>query len=168
MGFARSVRTCLAKYGDFSGRASRSEFWWFSLFQFVLMLGLIAMDFTRLVPLTQVDPAAVHDLGILWYATTWGWMVLIMPVWAVSVRRLHDTDRSGWWYLLNIVPLGAIVLFIFYLLPGSRLRNNFGPPPGQADKTAAVYASMAQEPVTREAVQTDLRALRLSRMQGTS
>jgi uncharacterized membrane protein YhaH (DUF805 family) len=102
MTFAESVRTCFSKYADFNGVASRSEFWWFFLFLFVVGLVLNLIEETMG---TQV-------LGLLFGLAT------LLPQLAVGARRLHDTGRSGWWWLIILVPLiGFIVLIVFWAQP---------------------------------------------------
>jgi len=94
MSFQDAIKTCFAKYADFNGRATRSEYWWF--FLFVVLAGAILSMFGR--------PLA----GVFYLATLLPWL-------AVAVRRLHDTDRSGWWLLVGFVPLvGTIVLLVFF------------------------------------------------------
>ncbi|MDO9416376.1 DUF805 domain-containing protein [Pararhizobium sp.] len=114
MTFVESVSTVLSKYVVFTGRASRSEFWWFVLFN----LGVSII-------------AAVIDMGLGIQAV--GALVglgLLLPGLAVSVRRLHDTDRSGWWLLILLVPLiGAIVLIVWNATAGTPGDNQYGPSP---------------------------------------
>jgi uncharacterized membrane protein YhaH (DUF805 family) len=93
MTFQESIRVCLSKYADFNGRASRPEYWWFVLFIF---LGSLAAS--------VVSPilAALFSIGTL------------LPSLAAATRRLHDTNRSGWWQLILLIPLiGFIVLIVF-------------------------------------------------------
>lgn len=109
MDFQTAVRTGLSRYVDFSGRASRSEYWWFVLFQALV-----------------VAAAAILDIfvGFLQVLVTIG---LILPGLAVAVRRLHDTDRSGWWFLISFVPLvGFVVLLVFLVARGTDGENRFG------------------------------------------
>lgn len=120
--FGDAVRTCWKKYGDFDGRARRSEFWWW-----VLFVGIVQI--VAAVVLTLVL-AAFQNFGFLQWLSVLVFMVivlaLILPSIAVSVRRLHDRDLSGWWYLLGFVPFGSIVLFVWYVLPGTAGDNRFG------------------------------------------
>ena len=99
MNFQDSVKTCLSKYADFSGRAGRSEYWWF--FLFVILFGAAF--------------AVVSDtLSVLFY------LAVLLPSVAAATRRLHDTNRSGWWQLISLVPLiGTIVLIVFLAQPGT-------------------------------------------------
>jgi uncharacterized membrane protein YhaH (DUF805 family) len=112
MGFADAVRTCLSKYVDFQGRAMRSEFWWFALFNIIVQ-----------VVTTFIDHGVINYPILSTIAT----LALILPGIAVSVRRLHDTDRSGWWLLIGLIPLiGAILLLVWYCTKGSVGQNRFG------------------------------------------
>lgn len=99
MTFQESVKTCFSKYADFNGRASRSEFWWFMLF---VTLASIASSF--LGPLV----AGLFFLGTL------------LPSVAVSSRRLHDTNRTGWWQLVGLIPIVGFIILIVFLAQESR------------------------------------------------
>ena len=93
MTFAESIRTCFTKYADFTGRATRSEFWWWVLFALLAAAALSVIS-DKL--------SAVFSIATL------------VPYIAVTARRLHDTDRSGWWQLLGLIPLiGWIILIIW-------------------------------------------------------
>jgi len=114
MSFADSVRTCLTKYITFSGRARRSEFWWFALFLFILYIVAAIID------------AAIGTSIILLLVA----LAFLLPSLAVTVRRLHDTGRSGWWILIGLVPfIGGIVLLVFECMDGQPGPNNYGPSP---------------------------------------
>lgn len=105
---------CLKQYVDFSGRASRTEFWMFALFNFLISLVLAIID-------------VVVGLGFLQpiYA-----LAVLLPALAVSVRRLHDTGRAGWWLLLFLLPLiGPIILIVFWVQDSNPGDNAFGPNP---------------------------------------
>lgn len=104
----------LKNYAGFEGRARRREYWNFVLFNFLatLVLGVVdvVLDITVLAPL--------YSLAVL------------IPSIAVTVRRLHDTDRSGWWILISLVPVvGFIVLLVFTLMDGTPGPNAHGPSP---------------------------------------
>jgi uncharacterized membrane protein YhaH (DUF805 family) len=120
MSFADSVRTCLTlKYMDFSGRARRSEYWWFFLFNILLSI------------VVNVIASAIH-LGFLTYLVS---LALLLPGLSVAVRRLHDTGKSGWWLLIGLIPLiGAIVLIVFFVMDTSPAGDTYGPSP-----TAVTY-----------------------------
>ena len=111
MDFVTAVRTVLAEnYVNFEGRAQRSEFWWFALFTFAATVLLSAVSEVL---------AGLFSLAVL------------LPAIGVAVRRLHDVDRSGWWYLLVLIPvIGSLVLvFAFFIHPGTPGDNRFGPDP---------------------------------------
>lgn len=98
MTFQESIKICLAKYADFSGRASRSEYWWFVLF--ILLVSMAA---------SVISP----KLSALFSLAT------LLPSIAAATRRLHDTNRTGWWQLLVLVPLvGFIVLLVLLAQKG--------------------------------------------------
>ncbi|WP_298429792.1 DUF805 domain-containing protein [uncultured Jannaschia sp.] len=124
MTFSESVRTVLQqKYATFSGRASRSEFWWFALFSFI---GGVVASLIDGVIFGSDNGGIVNGLFTL---------AIIVPSLAVGARRLHDTDRTGWWLLIWLVPLiGWIVLIVFWVLRGTDGENRFGPPPHVAPR----------------------------------
>lgn len=107
----------LKKYAVFTGRARRKEFWMFVLFNIIIsvVIGLIE----RLLGLGSADGTGIlsiiYSLGVL------------IPSLAVSVRRLHDTGKSGWWILIGLIPLiGAIVLLIFFVKDSQPGENQYG------------------------------------------
>ena len=111
----------LNKYAVFEGRARRKEYWSFVLFNVLISIALGVID--RLTGNVNLETG----LGLL--SGIYGLGVMI-PGMAVSVRRLHDTDRSGWWLLITFVPvLGAIVFFYFMVIDGNPERNDYGPSP---------------------------------------
>jgi uncharacterized membrane protein YhaH (DUF805 family) len=114
MSFQDAIRVCLTqKYIDFTGRARRSEYWWFALFGFIVQVVVGAID----------RGMGSQILGALIS------LALLAPSLAVAVRRLHDTSRSGWWLLLVLLPIiGWIVLLVFYL-QDSAGPNAYGPSP---------------------------------------
>jgi len=112
--FADAVRTVFSKYATFSGRARRSEFWWFTLFAIIVYIVVGIID------------AAIKNavLGVIVA------LALLLPSLAVTVRRLHDTGRSGWWILIGLIPfVGAIVLLVFECQDSQPGANNYGPSP---------------------------------------
>lgn len=107
----------LKKYVEFNGRARRKEYWMFFLINFVIALALGVVD-------------AVLGFGLLGglYA-----LAVLLPSLAVTVRRLHDTGRTGWWILIGLIPLiGIIVILIFMVLEGQPGDNAYGPDPKAA------------------------------------
>lgn len=117
----------LRKYLVFEGRARRKEYWFFVLFNIIIgiVLALVDMQTGTLNPDTGVGfLSGIYSLAVL------------MPTIAVAIRRLHDTDRSGWWLLIVLVPIiGGLVLLVFFVLDGTPGSNQFGPNPkeGTAD-----------------------------------
>lgn len=127
-------RNAMRRYASFGGRASRAEFWQFTL---VFILSSFALALLLDI-LFRVRPNDVEFLISLWT------IVHFLPALAVTVRRLHDIDRTGWWVLLNLTGIGSIVGFIFALMPGTDGTNRFGPMPGQ-DTPMPADPSPAQE-----------------------
>ena len=111
----------LKKYAQFGGRARRKEYWFFSLFNTLIIGALALIDFStgRFNPDTGLGLLS----GIYSLAT-------FLPQLGVTVRRLHDTDRSGWWLLLGVIPLiGSLVLLVFFASSGTLGDNRYGPDP---------------------------------------
>jgi uncharacterized membrane protein YhaH (DUF805 family) len=108
----------LARYAKFDGRASRAEFWWFALANLVIYIVLAAL-------------AQASNFFFVLYVL-YGLAVLIPSI-AVAVRRLHDTNRSGWWVLISLIPLvGSIILIVLLALPGEPRPNAYGGVPSAA------------------------------------
>jgi len=110
-GFGQAFRRFWSKYATFSGRASRSEFWWWVLANVLISIVLagVVIALSGGVSHAQGSNAENTISGI------WG-VVTLLPTLALNARRLHDTNRSGWWQLLHLVPLvGSIVLLVWFL-----------------------------------------------------
>jgi uncharacterized membrane protein YhaH (DUF805 family) len=115
MDIQTAVKTCFNKYATFSGRASRSEYWWWTLFVIIANVILTAVDFA----------IGFGEWGL--FSNIFSLATLIPSI-AVGARRLHDVNKSGWWQLLAIVPLvGWIILLIWVIKKGSIDENRFGP-----------------------------------------
>ena len=131
MNFQQAVQSVFSNYAKFRGRAARSEFWWFQLF--IVLGGIVA---AVLDLLANSNVLGGEPLATLFYLAT------IIPGLAVSVRRLHDTDSSGWWLLLGLIPLiGMIVLIVWWCLEGSKGYNRFGADPLQPALTRLAASS---------------------------
>jgi uncharacterized membrane protein YhaH (DUF805 family) len=105
----------LKNYAVFSGRAQRTEYWMFVLFNFIITLALAFLD------------SAINNPGVL---TGLYSLAVLIPSLAVLFRRLHDTGRSGWWVLILLVPvIGAIVILVFLVLASEEGENDYGPNP---------------------------------------
>jgi uncharacterized membrane protein YhaH (DUF805 family) len=120
----------LKKYAVFSGRSRRAEFWYFVLFNLIVAIVLSLID--RLIGTFS----GASNIGILSGIYS---LAVLIPTLALWVRRLHDIDRTGWWVLINLIPLiGTIVLLVFALTPGTPGSNQYGPDPKQATGEARV------------------------------
>lgn len=117
LSFSEAVSRCLSQYATFSGRAPRSEYWWFWL----SYAGALVLAPVGLAWLTGSADLAESVWTLSFFA-------LITPYLAVGARRLHDTGSSGWWQLLMVVPLGAIALLIMLARKGEPEQNRWGPP----------------------------------------
>lgn len=153
------ARRPVEKYADFSGRASRPEYWWYSLALIVASIVVSIIESILGID-NMVGPYGPLSLILM--------LGLLVPGVAVTVRRLHDTDRSGWWILVAVIPylivgimagmagasgsmaalgsagmasilafVGLVVLLIFMVLPGTPGDNRYGPPPTATGGSAA-------------------------------
>ena len=108
------------KYAKFDGRARREEFWMFILFNVIIAIGLFVVDFVIGLVLRH----NFHILGTLFF------FAMLVPRIALAVRRLHDTNRSGWFVLLSVVCcIGWVMLLIFYIQDSTPGENQYGPNP---------------------------------------
>ena len=106
MTFQESIKTCFSKYADFNGRALRSEYWWFALFIVLVSMGL---------GIISEIVSGLFSLAVL------------IPSLAAAARRLHDTNRSGWWQLIAFIPfIGWIIIIIFLAQEGNSDTNQYG------------------------------------------
>ena len=115
MTFAEAVRSGFDHYVKFDGRASRPAFWWWFLFGVLVGIGATIID------------AIIGTFGVVGGLVS---LALLLPNLSVAIRRLHDTDHTGWWVLIGLIPIiGFIVLLIFYLRQSDPGENQYGPPP---------------------------------------
>jgi uncharacterized membrane protein YhaH (DUF805 family) len=111
----------LRKYAVFAGRAQRKEYWIFNLIHAVIIFGLKGFELLtgRFAPYSRF--ALVEPLYLL---------ATFVPLVAVSIRRLHDTNRSGWWFLMFLIPLANLILFFLFMTEDSQPgENQYGPNP---------------------------------------
>lgn len=119
----------LKKYADFTGRARRKEYWMFALLVIVasVLIGMIEGILGLGGTLAMYGP-----LSLLFM------LAILIPSISVGVRRLHDTNRSGWWILIGLIPIvGSIVLIVFFVLEGTRGPNQYGPDPLEGERAVA-------------------------------
>ncbi|MCH9739788.1 MAG: DUF805 domain-containing protein [Epsilonproteobacteria bacterium] len=125
------------KYFQFSGRASRSEFWYFVLFSIIVAIVVAivgtALGIQYMMPMDTVSVSPTGELinvtqempvNILQIIVS---LALFFPSLAIAIRRLHDIGRTGWWYLVGLIPLvGALVLIAFFVMPSQKEDNQYG------------------------------------------
>ena len=134
----------LRRYADFSGRSRRKEYWMFALLNFIIFIVLYAIMILAMGPsvmeammqveggMEPVQPSSgmMAGVGIAGVILGIYSLAIFIPSLAVTVRRLHDQDKSGWLILLGFIPfVGGIILLVFMLLEGTRGDNRFGPNP---------------------------------------
>jgi uncharacterized membrane protein YhaH (DUF805 family) len=108
----------IKNYAGFSGRAGRKEYWMFQLMYLLIVVGISIVG--------AILPEAIGQmLGILVLVVVLG---LLIPTLAVSVRRLHDSDRSGWWLLISLIPLAGLYILYLLIIEGTPGANRFGQP----------------------------------------
>jgi uncharacterized membrane protein YhaH (DUF805 family) len=133
MSFGEAISDGFSKYATFSGRSSRSAYWWWILFYVLVFIVASVLD-------GVINTPAISILV---------WLGFFLPNLAVLVRRLHDTDHSGWWVLIGLIPLiGAIVLIVFACLD-SGPPNKYGQGPDDRGELAA-NAAVGQAPQASE------------------
>ena len=121
MGFSDALQNVLMNnYANLNGRASRSEYWWFVLFNFIVNIVTLVIDLT-------LGSMITYDMG---YVGLIAFLALLLPTVSVSVRRLHDIGKSGWWILLAIIPIvnfiGIFVIIVFTIMEGEEQPNQYG------------------------------------------
>lgn len=133
MSFAEAVRSVYGKYATASGRASRSEYWWFQLF---LLIALVVWYLAFVVAFVLDSTlGGLVAIGLLVF-----YLASFLPALGVTVRRLHDSDKSGWWILIAFIPyVGALILLVFMVLSGTPGYNRYGPPPEGSNTRTMFY-----------------------------
>lgn len=147
MGFTEAVRTVLTKkYATFSGRASRSECWWFQLFYVLVLIGLGILAALVAGSGGQDEPSSLLiAVGIIAGLFV---LAMLLPQMSLTVRRFHDRDISGWWYLAifigNLIPYLNVVAglagLVITVLRGTEGPNKYGPDPLRPEMRAEVFA----------------------------
>jgi len=127
VGFSEAISSFWTNYVTFRGRARRLEYWFVALFLFLATLGATILDIAIFSDALGEFLEDSGGLGVIGALLT---LAVFLPSLSLLVRRLHDTNRSGWWVLIGLIPLaGAIVLFVFVLLDSDPGENRFGPSP---------------------------------------
>jgi uncharacterized membrane protein YhaH (DUF805 family) len=111
------IETVKKRYADFNGRATRSEFWYFTLFYVLLSFTFVAIDQFVVNPMLGMTASQAAQGGLLQFIFA---LALLIPSLSVGVRRLHDIGKSGWWMLLSLVPLLGILVLIYFWVQKSQ------------------------------------------------
>ena len=125
----RSYFDGLLRYFEFSGRSTRMQYWMFSLMSFVVVVAAIFAD------------AALMNLPV--GPGSWGGLTLfavffhVIPGVTVTVRRLHDSGRAGWWYLISLIPFGSLLLLVWMCWPSDEYGNDYGDHPRDGERRPA-------------------------------
>lgn len=106
--FVEAIKLYFTRYTDFKGRSRRSEFWWASLFT-----GIVSSVLSTVIP----------DFAWIWS------LAILVPSIAICIRRLHDIGKSGWWYLINFIPVIGQIIFLVFCCKDSTEDNQWGPNP---------------------------------------
>ena len=131
MTFIQAIANGFGRYADFQGRSARSEYWWWFLFAALINF---ALGFVQglLEALSGGPNPASTVFSVL---STVASLAIFLPTVAVAVRRLHDTNRSGWWYFIVFTIIGIIPLLIWFFTRGTIGQNRFGPDPLGTDES---------------------------------
>ena len=126
MGFAEAVKKCLSNFATFSGRARRSEYWFFYLFFILVAIAAAIVD------------GVIGTYPLLYAIAV---LALLIPMLAVTVRRLHDTSKSGWYLLVALIPLVGGIILLVWTVQDSHGPNEHGPSPKGAPMQEPGYSS---------------------------
>jgi uncharacterized membrane protein YhaH (DUF805 family) len=112
---------------DFSGRSRRKEYWYFNLFNGVVFVFLILFA----IPFGKQEKPSMVPIGFMFAYS----LVVMVPALAVTIRRLHDIGKSGWWYFIGFIPIvGGLILFVFTLLDSEPYANQWGLDPKASER----------------------------------
>ncbi len=135
-GFGWAVRTCFSKYATFSGRARRREFWYWYLFLFLTSFSITLLSIlVAYIQYMEASPYEYYWDPGAWVSllnTIWG-LIIFLPNLAVTIRRLHDAGRSGWYFFLGFIPIVGGILLLIELCCDSVDDNKYGPNPKLTD-----------------------------------
>ena len=125
MGFGQAISSGFSNLTNFSGRASRSEFWWWMLF--VWIVNVIVGTILNIAMPNDGTNSMGFFASVAWWIV---YVIFFLATLGVAVRRLHDTGRSGWWVLLQLICcIGTIILIVFWVQPSQPSDNQYGAPP---------------------------------------
>ena len=113
--FSEAMKLYFTRAFDFQGRSTRAEFWWARL---MFLIGYVALSLLAV---------SLGELAVFVFLIAF--IIIIIPDISLSIRRLHDTDKTGWWYLLALVPFGGLILLFFFCAAGTSGPNKFGEDP---------------------------------------
>jgi len=136
MSFTKSIETCFSKFADFSGRGSRSEYWWFYLFN--ILIGFVTAFADLLIFHDQILEREFMPINTI---ISW---IMFVPGTAAYIRRLHDVNRSGWWVFIALTVVGLIPLFYWTICKGTDGPNKYGDDP-LADSEKYVLGEMTHD-----------------------
>lgn len=133
----------LKRWADFSGRASRTEYWMFQLVNNIISLILLGIGFGIVLALGIPETGSVDmlTLAIMSLCLIYS-LVVFVPALALTVRRLHDVDMTGWLFLIAFVPFGSIILLVLACLPSKLYTNKYGPVPENVARDAMYNRDM--------------------------
>ena len=132
MSFATAVKSFWSNYTNFKGRARRSEYWFIQLFLIATNIAVAVVDLALMNGDVErfIANGGGGIVGLIWILAT------IVPALAVLIRRLHDTNRSGWWALIGLIPVaGAIVLLVFTVEDSNKGVNKYGASPKESSNS---------------------------------
>lgn len=126
MSFKEAISICLKqKYSTISGRASRAEYWWFTLFMYIIFVAIYALMLLMAAYIKQGSGSQLLGVFLMLGIMSIISILLIVPSICVTVRRLHDIGRSGWWILLSFAPIVRFVILVFTLMPSQPTANEY-------------------------------------------
>lgn len=125
--FIEIIKSGYSNCFNFTGRARRAEYWWFVLYSFIVLI------VASILSLQLIFALDTPSIGMMLYAISV--LLVTIPTISLAVRRLHDTDRSGWWLLISFIPLGGIVLLVFLTNDSFLAENKWGISPKYVDSS---------------------------------
>lgn len=123
VGFGEAISRAFSNYCNFSGRASRSEFWWFALFNYLVAMAIYSPNIYFVI-LGRGDSVGIQIVYCLYC------LAVLLPSLGLTWRRLHDIGKAGGWYFIGLIPIvGAIILLVWLCKDSEPCENRFGPVP---------------------------------------